>query len=345
MSHRKPLLSGPLEAVVANVADRSSATDPAGAVRRAEHFATAIRRVMGRPAEMRWLHSATSAFADAEGLEDLLVRVLDAAIAVSDADFGNVQLVDPDTGTLRIVARCGSGADSLDHVAVVGGGASACGRAAHLGEQIVITDVRSEPSFTSQLDLADDPGHRGVQSTPLLAYDGELIGMVSTHTRRPHRMTDLEPAVMQLFGDVAGEAIAQRLRPESDTDRIGMALVTALLRPGAYDDAGGPNGQAPQLIRWPDGDPFETLRESLLAQPQITLSEFAGDIINRLFSVGLTLSGVRSLIHERVAGARLDSAVADLDETIRRIGRDIFSVVQDGNRRSRRSKPGTLSDP
>ena len=49
---------------------------------------------------------------DAE-LATLLRGVLDAAIELQGADFGDVQLLDSQTGTLRIVAHRGVGEEFL----------------------------------------------------------------------------------------------------------------------------------------------------------------------------------------------------------------------------------------
>jgi hypothetical protein len=156
---------------------------------------------------------------------------LDTAITLTGADFGNVQLVDPATGALRIVTQSGFDTEFLDYFAVVDDAASTCGRATKTGGQVLVMDTRFDPSFTPHRTIAKASHFRAVQSTPLSAYSGELIGVVSTHFQRPHRPSGQELRIMGLFSDVAGEAIASQLGAAHDLDPIGRALVTALLAP------------------------------------------------------------------------------------------------------------------
>jgi hypothetical protein len=225
-------LSAPLQEVKAAYSNVPPApVDPRMLARRARHFAEAIRFGVDQPAAMRRLHEASGQLANPDGLEGLLVRVLDTAITLTAADFGNVQLVDPATGALRIVTQLGFDTDFVDYFAVVNDAASACGRAAKTGAQVLVTDTRVDPSYTLHRTIAEASHYRAVQSTPLFTYSGELIGMVSTHFGHPHRPSGQELRIMGLFSDVAGEAVASQLGAAHDLDPIGRAVVTALLAP------------------------------------------------------------------------------------------------------------------
>jgi len=141
-------------------------------------------------------------------LGSLLPPVLAGALWLTGADFGNIQLLDPATRSLRIVTQSGFGPEFLDYFAVVDDGHSACGRAAQAGAQAVIADVTADPGFAPHRDIAAASGFRAVQSTPLVDHAGRLIGMVSTHFRRPHRPAGTDLQIMELYGDFAGEALA-----------------------------------------------------------------------------------------------------------------------------------------
>jgi len=52
-------------------------------------------------------HEANSLFIGAGNLELFLNEIVDAAIAITGADFGNIQLLDPLSLQLRIVAQRG----------------------------------------------------------------------------------------------------------------------------------------------------------------------------------------------------------------------------------------------
>src|SRR5215471_9247028 len=112
-------------------------------------------------------------------------RVLAAALALSAAERGNVQIREP-TGELRIAAQRGFAREFLDHFAVVDNDGSACGRAAEKASQTVIVDVNKDPAFEPHRPIAAASGFRAVVSTPLIT-DAGLVGVVSTHFPRPHR--------------------------------------------------------------------------------------------------------------------------------------------------------------
>ena len=106
---------------------------------------------------------------DAE-LTLLLDQVLDAAIELQGADFGNVQLYDPDDGTLRIVAHRGVGQEFLEHFACVDANdTSACGAALKLGQRVILEDVMKHAPYAPHLGVAARTGYRGVE---LHATDG-----------------------------------------------------------------------------------------------------------------------------------------------------------------------------
>ena len=204
-----------------------------GASRRAEHFAASVRFGLAEPDAMTRLHGLTKDLRTIPQLSSLLPRVLDGLMSLTGADHGNIQLLDPATGMMRLVTQAGFGPEFLDYFAVVGGeDGSVCGRAARQCAQTVITDVRADPDFAPHREIAAASGFRGVQSTPLIDYAGHLIGMVSTHYQRPHRPSDRDLRLIELYADFAGEAVSRHLGASRDPgDPVGRAVVSALLDP------------------------------------------------------------------------------------------------------------------
>nr|WP_246461979.1 GAF domain-containing protein [Nocardia transvalensis] len=293
-------------------------------LRRTAHFAAAAQFGVEQPTALRRLHAATGTLTGAAGLEDLLGRVLDSAITLTGADYGNVQLVDPATGALRIVTQSGFGPEFLDYFAVVEDATSACGRAAATGAQFVVADTRSDPAFAAHRAIAERARFRAVQSTPLLAYDGRLIGMVSTHLRDPYRAAGHDLRILRLFGDVAGELVAHRL---GAADSIGWIVIEALLMPGSgrkSPHGGGavaPNGHAAR--RMSNG----SAGKSWPARPERTASELAGDVVGDLFTAGLGLRNAVDLLGDGHARDRIVAVAEGLDDAIRRIRAEMLCVV------------------
>jgi hypothetical protein len=65
------------------------------------------------------------------------------------------------------------------------------------------------------------------------------------------------------------------------------------------------------------------------AGPQSTMSEFAGYIVDRLFSVGLNLESARSIAGNGPAGDRIAAATDEVDELIRDIRETLFRSAAD----------------
>ena len=173
---------------------------------------------------MARLHDlATRLLADIE-LPTLLDEVLDAIIALQSADFGNVQLRNPETRALEIVAQRGFGPDFLEHFSRVDDKSAACGRALERHERVIIEDVLLDPGFAPHRAIAAAAGFRAVQSTPLVSReDGKALGMVSTHFRRPHRPSERELRLTDLYAAHAAIAIARK-RAADEQARLHQAL-------------------------------------------------------------------------------------------------------------------------
>lgn len=126
----------------------------------------------------------------APGLHDALEQLLAMALTMHCTDLGNIQLVDRQAGALAIVAQRGFGLDFLEYFrAVDGQDETACGRAMHAREPVLIADVAVDSCFAVHRSIAGSAGFRAVQSTPLMSRGGTLLGILSTHFRRPRRMS------------------------------------------------------------------------------------------------------------------------------------------------------------
>jgi len=143
----------------------------------------------------------------------LLDRVLDALIELHAADFGNVQLFDPRTRTLRIGAQRGFDAEFLEYFAsVAADDGSACAQALQTGATIVIEDVELDAEFAPHRGIAAKADFRAVQSTPMLnAESREPVGMISVHFRSPKRTPAPLIALTEVYARVAGDVLVRRL--------------------------------------------------------------------------------------------------------------------------------------
>jgi GAF domain-containing protein len=111
----------------------------------------------------------------------------------------------------------------LDHYRVVHDGVAMCGEARRLGRRVVVEDVRASDLFlgTPEMEVMEAAGVRAVQSTPLCARDGRLLGIFSTHWTEPHRPDDGTVRVLDLLAREAAHLLEHRQREEAlrDADR------------------------------------------------------------------------------------------------------------------------------
>ncbi len=126
-------------------------------------------------------------------------RMLAAAVRLTGSDFASLQLLDRQREELQLIAHRGFPADAAafwDRVGADSG--TTCGKALERKQRIVVPDVEEAPFIRGTIDLRvfRDAGIRAVQSTPLVARDRRLIGMMSTHWRRSHRP---EPVELERF--------------------------------------------------------------------------------------------------------------------------------------------------
>ena len=77
-------------------------------------------------------------------------------------------------------------------------------------ERVIVEDVQTDPGFAPHRQIAAAAGFRAVQSTPLFSRSGELLGMISTHFRQPHRPSEHELRLTDLYARQAAEMIERK---------------------------------------------------------------------------------------------------------------------------------------
>jgi PAS domain S-box-containing protein len=135
------------------------------------------------------------------GMHSVLGEIVEAAIAITGADMGNIQILEREPERLKIVAQRGFERPWLDYWDGASRGLGACGAALERGERVVVEDVTASPIFrgTPALEVQLRAGVRAVQSTPLMSRSGELLGVLSTHCRTPRRPDERRLRLLDLL--------------------------------------------------------------------------------------------------------------------------------------------------
>ncbi|MCB0168739.1 MAG: PAS domain S-box protein [Anaerolineae bacterium] len=169
-------------------------------------------------------------------LEPVLTEVVDVAIAISGADFGNIQMLNQTSGDLQIVAHRGFPSSWIAFWNSVTKGKGVCGTALELGERIIVEDVEQSPLFlgTPALDIQRQADVRAVQSTPLVSRSGKTVGMFSTHYRTPtrpdHRVLRMLDLLARQAADIIEQVQAEAALRESETRQAFLVHLADTLR-------------------------------------------------------------------------------------------------------------------
>jgi len=130
-------------------------------------------------ASMTWMHEISTRMVQAGDFSHLLDEILNAAIGITGADMGNIQLLEGEN--LKIVSQRGFEAPFLEFFNVVHEGQSVCGAALQRRERVIVDDVTSTPIFagTPALDvlLAAGGARRSVHAAgqPLGSGAGDVL--------------------------------------------------------------------------------------------------------------------------------------------------------------------------
>ncbi len=168
---------------------------------------------------MTRLHEVASRLLAAPDLRSALEEVLVATCAMMKSHIGNVQIHDSATQTLTTAVQQGFSQDILDQLGVVRCDTpSACSAAMNSGSRVIVEDVNEDESFRPLRGIAAAAGFRSLQSTPLLSRTGALLGVLSTHWSHPHRPSEHDLYMLDLYAREAAD-ILDRLQTEEELQR------------------------------------------------------------------------------------------------------------------------------
>lgn len=149
-------------------------------------------------------------------IQAMLDAILDAAIIVMRADAGTVQLYDRDKETLTMPSHHGIPSHVVEHFAEVSAESrSPCGRALESGRRVTTLFDSSLPDPTGDNRWhREEAGLLSAQSTPLIARDGCVLGMLSTHWKVSHFPNDRELRFFDLLTRLAADVIERQQSDE-----------------------------------------------------------------------------------------------------------------------------------
>ncbi|XHX76482.1 MAG: GAF domain-containing protein [Stenomitos frigidus ULC029] len=147
-----------------------------------------------------------------DDIQTLYQEIMAAAIALTRADAGTVQILDVATQDLVLLATQGFKQTTTIHFGRINErDHTPCGIALKTGNRSFVDFDVPESEYPDRARrLLVEAGYRSGQSTPLITRAGKIIGIVSTHWREHHRPSERELRFLDLLARQAADLIEQR---------------------------------------------------------------------------------------------------------------------------------------
>lgn len=190
----------------------------------------------------RQLQTVSTQLIQADRLDDLCEQLLNTASALLHADFASLQMFHPERGShgeLRLLSSRGFTPQAARFWEWVSPDSrSTCGVALRTRQRVAVVDVGKSQLLAGAEDqkMYLETGIRSVQTTPLVSISGRLVGMLSTHWREPHMLSDTDERALDVLAGQATGLIERRQAEEAlrkSEQRLALALSAGRL--GTWD--------------------------------------------------------------------------------------------------------------
>jgi PAS domain S-box-containing protein len=186
-------------------------------------------------ADLARLRDMTSRLWTAQELRPILEETLRTAAAIDGTDLGLVWMWDRGGAHLELGASLGFNPGLLEEVDHVPVGPGVSARSCAEGRRVIVGDVDEVPDFEPFGDAMRAAGVRALHCTPLLTRSRQVVGVLMTCFRRPHRPSAREMDLMDLCVAQAVDFIENaqlhgRLRDADERKNQFLAILAHELR-------------------------------------------------------------------------------------------------------------------
>lgn len=163
----------------------------------------------------QWLHALSERLVSAGNLQLFYNEVVNAAMALTGADGGTVQMLDEETGELVLLESIGFDKKVRKYFYRVNAtSGTSCGIALANHERTFVDFDEGIADPDGSLKIHRDAGYRSAQSTPLVTRAGKPIGMVSTHWHKHHRPSERELRFLDLLARQTADLLERKQQEE-----------------------------------------------------------------------------------------------------------------------------------
>src|SRR6267154_1316818 len=145
---------------------------------------------------------------------DEICRLVDK---LSNDSLASILLIDPNGNCLRVAAapRFPEGFIVAIDGVKIGPNVGSCGTAAYRKEQVIVSDIATDPRWANYRELALANGLRSGWSTPILSSDGSVLGIFGIYGREPRSPTPQHQHTIKQITHLASIAIERQQAAES----------------------------------------------------------------------------------------------------------------------------------
>lgn len=159
-------------------------------------------------AGMNRLHELSRRFVNQGDLQTLLDAILDAAIGITAATKGNIQLLDTTSGELGITVQRGLDQAFVQFFSHIHASQVACGTAMATRQCVIVEDITLSPLFLVEpraLQLMVATGVRAAVCTPLLTRTAAMVGVLSVYFPTPYHPSERDLRLLDLLARQAAD--------------------------------------------------------------------------------------------------------------------------------------------
>jgi PAS domain S-box-containing protein len=183
---------------------------------RGEHYQAIIRDISQRKRRQALLageNRVLEMVAKGDSLAEILDRLCLLVEEQSTGVLASILLMDQNGKQLRHGAAPNlpkTYTEAIDG-AFIGPAVGSCGTAAYRAEQVIVSDITTDPLWANFRDLALAHSLRACWSTPIFSSEGKVIGTFAMYYSKPRSPSSLEQETIKHITHLAGVAIQRKL--------------------------------------------------------------------------------------------------------------------------------------
>lgn len=169
-------------------------------------------------ADVQELQRISSSLIQEGNADALYDQILDAARSLMHSEMASIQMLVPERNELFLLAQHGfAPASAMFWEWVNADDTTGCGQVLRYGKAVIIPDVETWDlvAGTENLRQYHLSGIRAVVSSPLIARNGRLVGVISTHWRDVHQPSERELRLLDVLARQAADLIERRMAEEA----------------------------------------------------------------------------------------------------------------------------------